>query len=158
MNELAMIFNKLNIDTLDVIEAASTKWNFLDFKPGLVGGHCIGVDPYYLTYISEKNGYIPKIVTTGREINDNFGEWITKEFLLECDRREINKNTDILIMGLSFKEDCPDIRNTKVLDILSYLKKSNLNFTITDPIIDSEEAYKKYKMVVFNKIPEKNFH
>ena len=114
VNELSIIFKKLEIDTLDVLEAAGTKWNFLPFKPGLVGGHCIGIDPYYLTYRAELTGYHTQLILSGREINDGMGEWIAKELILEMTSRGlIVKNSEILILGYTFKENCPDTRNTK---------------------------------------------
>ena len=118
INELAIIFNKLNIDTLDVLEAASTKWNFINLKPGLVGGHCIGVDPYYLTYKSTQVGYYPELVLAGRKINDNMSNWISEQIILKMIKNKIDvRGANILILGFSFKENCSDIRNTKVINL-----------------------------------------
>ena len=121
-----MIFNHLEIDTQEVLEAAGTKWNFLPFTPGLVGGHCIGVDPYYLTHKAQEIGYHPEIILAGRRINDNMGSYIVEEFIKALSKRKKNiVNAKILIMGFTFKENCPDYRNTKVVDIISNLKKYN---------------------------------
>ena len=156
VNELAIIFNKLNIDTLDVLEAASTKWNFLNFKPGLVGGHCIGVDPYYLTYKSTQVGYYPELVLAGRRINDNMSNWISEQIILKMIKNKIDvRSANILILGFSFKENCSDIRNTKVINLFKSLKKYNLNCTIADPIIDINNAEDFYKVKVKNKLPLK---
>ena len=124
VNELAIIFKLLKIDTLDVIEAASTKWNFLPFKPGLVGGHCIGVDPYYLTYKAQSLGYLPEVVLSGRRINDGMAKWVVEQLILEMCQKNISiKSANILILGFTFKENCPDTRNTKVVEIFEILKK-----------------------------------
>jgi len=140
MNELSLIFNQLNIDTDEVLKAASTKWNFINFKPGLVGGHCIGVDPYYLTYKSENAGYSPKIILAGRNINENMPKYICKRFVRALSKRTNNKNRKkILILGATFKENCPDLRNSKVYDIFSYLKKKQLQVDIHDPIAVPKE-------------------
>ena len=148
----------MNIDTLDVIEAASTKWNFLSFKPGLVGGHCIGVDPYYLTYKSKLLGYSPDIVLAGRKINDSMGEWIAEKTILEMVKRNFNlKESHILILGFTFKEDCSDIRNTRVIDIINYLKKYQVNIDVSDPRINKEEVKDFYKLEATNKIPRKSY-
>ena len=151
INELSKIFKLLEIDTLDVIEAASTKWNFLKFKPGLVGGHCIGVDPYYLTYKAESIGYSPEMVLAGRRINDGMAEWIGEQLILEMNKRNINiSNSRILILGFTFKENCPDVRNTKVYDLVRILKKHNLKLDIIDPWVDPEEVQEIYKIEVLN--------
>ena len=124
INELSIIFDKLNIDTKEVLDAASTKWNFLPFKPGLVGGHCIGVDPYYLTYKAEKIGYHPKIILAGREINDSMGNYVALKFIEELKKKNIKiKGSKILIMGLTFKENCTDIRNSGIKNVIEKLKK-----------------------------------
>ena len=147
INELSMIFDKMGIDTNSVLEASATKWNFLPFKPGLVGGHCIGVDPYYLTNKAESLGYKTKIILSGRKLNDSMGLYIGKKLLKFMDKKNIKiKNAKILIMGLTFKENCKDIRNTKVVDIYKYLKKFTSNIDLYDPIAayqDIEKIYQK---------------
>ena len=146
----------MGIDTLDVIKAASSKWNFLPFKPGLVGGHCIGVDPYYLTYKSKSLGYYPEVVLAGRKINDNMGKWITEQVILEMTRRSFAlKEAKILLIGLSFKENCSDIRNTKVIDIVNCLKQYQTKLTIVDPLVDKKEVKEEYDIKVLNSIPIK---
>jgi len=145
VNELAIICNKLEIDTLDVLEAASSKWNFLPFKPGLVGGHCIGVDPYYLTHKAEEAGYHPEIVLAGRRINDRMGEWISEQIVLKLAQNKVSiGGSHALILGLTFKENCPDLRNTKVVDIIKSLKKYSIESTVVDPYALSEEALTEY--------------
>ena len=145
MNELAIIFDKLEIDTEEVLLAAGTKWNFLPFKPGLVGGHCIGIDPYYLTYKSEKVGYIPDMILAGRRINDGMSSFITSKLMNSMIKNKIHiKDSNILIMGYSFKEDCPDIRNTRVNDIVTFLGEFGANVDIYDPIIISDEVIEQY--------------
>ena len=155
VNEFARICKKLNIDTLEVLEAAGTKWNFLDFKPGLVGGHCIGVDPYYLTYKSQMIGYEPEIVLAGRKINDSMCEWIVKEIILYFENnRKAMKNSSLLIMGLTFKEDCPDIRNSGSLKIAKKLSTLFKSMTILDPNVNKKEIYKFANLKVENEIPK----
>ena len=155
MNELAMIFKLLDIDTLDVLKAAETKWNFIKFKPGLVGGHCIGVDPYYLTYKAQSLGYKPEIVLAGRRINDDMSKYIAEQLILEMIKRNFNLRTSkVLILGFTFKENCPDIRNTKVFDIVKTLKIHNLKLEIIDPLVNYHEAKKVYDIDVNNKIPK----
>ena len=147
INELAIIFNKLNIDTLDVLEAAGTKWNFINFRPGLVGGHCIGVDPYYLTHKAQTEGYNPEIILAGRRLNDNMSSYVVSQLIKEILLKSINlNNANILIMGFSFKENCPDIRNTKVIDIVNELKKLNICVDVYDPICSSEEVYDEFNI------------
>ena len=145
MNELAIIFNKLNIDTDAVLKAAGTKWNFLDFKPGLVGGHCIGIDPYYLTYKSQSIGYEPEIILSGRRVNDSMGKYVAINLLkkMKLNNFEIF-NSKILIMGLAFKENCPDIRNTKVIDIIKELQDNQCLIDIFDPWVNTKDSYKEY--------------
>ncbi len=153
MNELSLIFNQLNIDTDEVLKAASTKWNFINFKPGLVGGHCIGVDPYYLTYKSENAGYSPKIILAGRSINENMPKYICKRFMRDVSKKTNNKNRKkILILGATFKENCPDLRNSKVYDIFSYLKKKQLQVDIHDPIAVPKEMDGIYESHFIKKI------
>lgn len=145
VNELALIFNEMNIDTASVLEAAGTKWNFLNFRPGLVGGHCIGVDPYYLTYKSESLGYHPQVILSGRRINDNMGKYIASKTikLLIKNGKSVNKSK-ILILGITFKENCPDIRNSKVIDIINELKDYEVNLSVYDPWADLEEVKHEY--------------
>ena len=145
INELAMIFNRMGIDTEAVLKAAGTKWNFLPFRPGLVGGHCIGVDPYYLTYKAESIGYHPEMILAGRRINDNMSRYVASEFVKALLQKGITvKGARVLIMGLTFKENCPDIRNTKVVDIISELKEYGVDVDVYDPWVDSEEAQHEY--------------
>ncbi len=139
INELSLIFKKLDIDTSEVLEAANTKWNFLDFRPGLVGGHCIGVDPYYLTYKSRVHGYEPQVILSGRKINDEMANYISNQILSEIKDVPI-KDCLVTIMGITFKEDCPDMRNSKVLDIINNLKTSKVKIQITDPIVSPDEV------------------
>ncbi|HBK0767178.1 TPA: nucleotide sugar dehydrogenase, partial [Escherichia coli] len=139
INELSIIFNKLNIDTLEVLEAAGTKWNFLPFRPGLVGGHCIGVDPYYLTHKAQSAGYHPEIILAGRRLNDNMGHFVVSQLVKKMISKKIQiENSNVLILGLTFKENCPDLRNTKVVDIISELKEYNINVDVFDPWCSSE--------------------
>lgn len=145
MNELSIIFNKMNIDTQSVLEAANTKWNFLNFKPGLVGGHCIGVDPYYLTYKAEKIGYNSQVILSGRRINDSMGKFIgemTVKNLIKANKKI--QESVVGILGFTFKENCPDIRNSKVIDIVNELKEYNIEVKVTDPLADKEEAKRIY--------------
>ena len=145
VNELALIFDKLDINTNDVLEAASTKWNFLPFKPGLVGGHCIGVDPYYLTHKAMEVGYHPEIILAGRRINDNMGDFIAEKTISELVKYGVSPlGANITILGLSFKEDCPDLRNTKVVSIIKKLEHYNCNLTVSDSWVLPDEAKSKY--------------
>lgn len=145
MNELSMIFNKMNIDTKAVLEAAGTKWNFLNFAPGLVGGHCIGVDPYYLTYKAEQLGYHSQIILSGRRINDDMGKYVAEQVVKKLIMSDKNIRTaKIGILGFTFKENCPDTRNTKIIDIINELKEYGVRPFITDPIADAEEAARLY--------------
>lgn len=144
VNELSQIFDKMDINTHEVIEAASTKWNFLPFRPGLVGGHCIGVDPYYLAHKSASYGHHPKLILSGREINDNMSNYLVKKILKEMVNRDINiENSNILIMGITFKENCPDIRNTKIIDVINSLKEFHCNIDVYDPIASKDEVSSK---------------
>lgn len=153
VNELAMIFDKMNIDTQEVLEAAGTKWNFLPFRPGLVGGHCIGVDPYYLTYKSEEVGYKSKLISSGREINNEIPKFIVEKTVRMLIDNDIKvKNANVLVLGLTFKEDCPDLRNSKVVDIIEGLKSYGMNITIFDPVADKEEAKREYGLEILNKL------
>jgi len=145
MNELALIFDKFGIDTKNVLDAANTKWNFLPFSPGLVGGHCIGVDPYYLTFKAESEGYHPEIILAGRRINDNMAKFIVEKTIKMMINQGINiKNSKVGVLGLTFKEDCPDLRNTKVIDIIDELKSYSVDVCVHDPIADPKEALKFY--------------
>ena len=147
MNEFALIFEKLNLDTKEVLDAASTKWNFLNFKPGLVGGHCIGVDPYYLTHKALEVGYKPEMILAGRKINDNMGIFVADQVSKLMSKKGINtEGANILIMGLSFKENCPDIRNTKIIDLVDEFSRFNCSIDVYDPWVDKHEAYKEYKI------------
>lgn len=149
INELAIIFNKLNIDTLEVLEAAGTKWNFLPFRPGLVGGHCIGVDPYYLTHKAESVGYRPEIILSGRRINDGMGGYVVSQLIKKMIKKKIEiSGSRVLVMGLTFKENCPDIRNTKVIDIIDELKSYKIEVDIMDPWCDPLEALNEYGLAV----------
>ena len=149
INELSILFKKLKISSEEVFKAAETKWNFISFRPGLVGGHCIGVDPYYLTYKSKKIGYKPKIILAGRKLNDSMSNYISSEIITKFNERKINvRNSKILIMGMTFKENCSDIRNSKVLDLEKILKKKGANIFFYDPlIVKSPELKKKYKII-----------
>lgn len=145
MNELSLIFHKLGLDTLEVLEAAGTKWNFLPFRPGLVGGHCIGVDPYYLTHKAQEVGYHPEVILAGRRINDSMGSHIADETIKLMLRKGISVlGSKVLVLGLAFKENCPDIRNTKVVDIVNALQGYNTQVDVYDPMVDLEEAEREY--------------
>ena len=153
VNELALLFDKMNIDTLEVLEAAGTKWNFLPFRPGLVGGHCIGVDPYYLTYKAEALGYHPEVILAGRKINDNMGIYIANKVIkLMIDKGQKIQGADVLILGVTFKENCPDIRNSKVIDIVKELKEFGCNIDIYDPWAPKEEVKEEYGINLLNEI------
>ncbi|MBS4095612.1 MAG: nucleotide sugar dehydrogenase [Sulfuricella sp.] len=145
MNELALIFDVMDIDTNEVLEAAGTKWNFLNFKPGLVGGHCIGVDPYYLTHKAEKLGYIPQVILAGRRINDGMGRFIAQRAVKEMIRAGHNVlGSTVTVLGLTFKEDCPDLRNSRVIDIIRELQDYGVKVQVHDPLADVEEARHEY--------------
>lgn len=156
INELSIIFNKLGIDTLEVLEAAGTKWNFLPFRPGLVGGHCIGVDPYYLTHKAQSVGYHPEMILAGRRLNDGMGKYVTEELIKKMLKSRIHVDgSKVLIMGLTFKENCPDLRNTKVVDIINELQSYGVNVDVYDPWCSEEEAFTEYGMKLTGKL-EKN--
>ena len=145
INELALIFRRLGIDTEEVLKAAGSKWNFLPFRPGLVGGHCIGVDPYYLTHKAMKVGYYPEIILTGRKLNDSMGKYVANEIINLMTKKRIQVvDSNILVMGLTFKEDCPDIRNTRVVDVVQELSGFHCNIDVYDPWIDKEESIREY--------------
>ena len=156
VNELAIIFNKLNIDTNAVLEAAGTKWNFLKFKPGLVGGHCIGIDPYYLTHKAQEIGYNPEIILAGRRLNDNMGIYVANQVIkLMIKRSHKIDNSNILILGITFKENCPDIRNSRVIDVINELKDFGCNIDIYDPWADKDEVKKEYNFLLNEKLDKK---
>ncbi len=145
VNELALIFNKMGIDTEAVLNAAGSKWNFLPFRPGLVGGHCIGVDPYYLTHKAQAIGYHPEVILAGRRLNDSMGRYVVSQFVKAMTRRKIHVNgSKVLVMGLAFKENCPDLRNTRVVDIVAELRDYGCDVDIVDPWVDPEEAMAEY--------------
>ena len=149
INELSIIFNKLGIDTLEVLEAAGTKWNFLPFRPGLVGGHCIGVDPYYLTHKATSVGYHPEMILAGRRLNDGMGQYVVSQLIKVMLKKRIHVDgAKVLIMGLTFKENCPDLRNTKVTDIIKELKEYNIHVDVTDPWCSNEEAQHEYGLTL----------
>jgi UDP-N-acetyl-D-galactosamine dehydrogenase len=145
MNELAIIFNKLDIDSLEVLQAAGTKWNFLPFRPGLVGGHCIGVDPYYLTHKAEMIGYSPQVILAGRRINDSMAKFVAEQTIKELIKANCNvKGAKVNVLGLTFKENCPDLRNSKVAELIDELKSYGVELHIHDPVADAEEARNEY--------------
>ena len=154
VNELAIIFRQMGIDTLDVLETAGTKWNFLPFRPGLVGGHCIGVDPYYLTHKAEQLGYHPQVVLAGRRINDGMGRWVVEQLVLEMARKGmVIAGAQVLVLGLSFKENCPDLRNTRVVNVIEALHRYGMEPLVVDPWVDPEEAQREYGLKVLPAIP-----
>ena len=154
VNELAKIFNMMDIDTHAVLEAAGTKWNFLPFKPGLVGGHCIGVDPYYLAQKAQEMGYHPEIILAGRRMNDSMGQYVASEVIKLMLRNDLKiKNANILVLGITFKENCPDVRNTKVVDVIKHLKEYETNVTIYDPWANPEEVQHEYGLQTLKDCP-----
>ena len=158
VNELAKIFSLMDINTNDVLEAAATKWNFLPFKPGLVGGHCIGVDPYYLAQKAKEYGYNPEIILAGRRINDSMGEFVATEVIKLMIKKNITLNkAKVLVLGITFKENCPDVRNTKVVDVISSLSRYGLDITIHDPLANSDLVMREYGLKSFNSLPEEKF-
>ncbi len=158
VNELAMIFNLMEINTHDVLEASGTKWNFLPFKPGLVGGHCIGVDPYYLAQKAQEYGYHPEIILAGRRLNESMGEYVASEVIKLMIEKDVKiKNAEILILGITFKENCPDVRNTRVVDVISSLEKYSTKVSIFDPWANSDEVKQEYNLVSSQTIPNKKF-
>jgi len=145
MNELAMIFDQLDIDTSDILKAAGTKWNFLPFRPGLVGGHCIGVDPYYLTHKAEMIGYMPQVILAGRRINDNMGKYVAEQTIKQIIKAGFNvRGAKVNVLGLTFKENCPDLRNSKVIDVIRELEDYGVEIHVCDPVTDNEEAQHEY--------------
>lgn len=158
VNELSKIFNLMGIDTQAVLEAAGTKWNFLPFRPGLVGGHCIGVDPYYLAQCAQRFGYNPEIILAGRRMNDGMGEYVASQVIKLMLKKGIQVlNSNILILGFTFKENCPDVRNTKVIDIYRALKEYNLNITVYDPWANPAVAKHEYGIEITNELPKDRF-
>lgn len=158
VNELSKIFTKMGIDTLDVLEAAGTKWNFLPFRPGLVGGHCIGVDPYYLAQCAQRYGYNPEIILAGRRMNDSMGEYVATETIKHMLKKGIQVlDSNIVIFGFTFKENCPDVRNTKIIDIYRALKEYNVNITVYDPWANPAIAKHEYGIEVTNELPTGKF-
>ena len=158
VNELAKIFNLMDINTHDVLEAAGTKWNFLHFKPGLVGGHCIGVDPYYLAQKAQENGYHPEIILAGRRLNDGMGDYVASEIVKNMIKKNIQVNgSSVLILGITFKENCPDVRNTKAVDLVNALNDYGSNITIHDPWADEKEVMREYGLKSSKSIPNKKF-
>ena len=158
VNELAKIFNLLEIDTHAVLEAAGTKWNFLPFKPGLVGGHCIGVDPYYLAQKAQDLGYNPEIILAGRRLNDSMGDYVASQVIKLMIEKDIKiKNSNILMLGITFKENCPDVRNTKIVDVIKSLVDYGVNITIFDPWANPVEVKKEYNLENFTTLPNKKF-
>jgi UDP-N-acetyl-D-galactosamine dehydrogenase len=158
VNELAKIFNLMGIDTHQVLEAASTKWNFLPFKPGLVGGHCIGVDPYYLAQKAQEFGYHPEIILAGRRMNDTMGKYVSSEVIKLMVQRDIKiKGSSILVLGITFKENCPDVRNTKAVDVINNLKTYGTNVTIYDPWASAKQVAHEYHMEVVKDVPTEKF-
>jgi UDP-N-acetyl-D-galactosamine dehydrogenase len=158
VNELALIFERMGIDTHEVLEAASTKWNFLPFKPGLVGGHCIGVDPYYLTHKAEGLGYRPEVILSGRRINDNMGQHIATTVIKLMAKNELPINkSNILVLGITFKENCPDIRNSKVIDVIRELQTYGSQVDVYDPQADAEEVHHEYGLHLIG-APSKKYH
>ena len=158
VNELAKIFNLMDINTYDVLEAAGTKWNFLPFKPGLVGGHCIGVDPYYLAQKAQEFGYNPEIILAGRRMNDSMGEYVASEVVKLMIKKDIKiKGANILVLGITFKENCPDVRNTKVVDVIAALKEYGVTITIYDPWANTDEVKQEYDLVSVKELPNEKF-
>ena len=158
VNELSMIFNKLDIDTEEVLKAAQTKWNFIPFTPGLVGGHCIGVDPYYLTYKANKEGFYPEFILAGRQINDQMGSYILNEVVKLMGINDINlHNAEILILGFTFKENCTDIRNTRVIDLVDGFREMNCNINVYDPWAHRDEVKKVYSLDLLDDLKEDQY-
>ncbi|MGG4773497.1 Vi polysaccharide biosynthesis UDP-N-acetylglucosamine C-6 dehydrogenase TviB [Alcaligenaceae bacterium 429] len=155
INELALIFNKLGIDTQAVLEAAGTKWNFLPFRPGLVGGHCIGVDPYYLTHKAQSIGYHPEVILAGRRLNDSMGAYVASQLVKAMTKKRIQvQGSRVLLLGLTFKENCPDLRNTRVVDIIRELAQYDVNVDVYDPWVEADEARREYGVDVVSKLDD----
>ncbi len=157
VNELALIFDRMGIDTTDVIEAAGTKWNFLSYKPGLVGGHCIGVDPYYLAHKAEALGYHPQVILSGRRVNDYMGMFVANKVIkLMIQKGTVIKGSKVLVLGITFKENCPDIRNSKVIDIYNELRQFGLDVDVYDPHADHDEVFHEYKIKISDRMEKYN--
>ena len=155
VNELAKIFSRMGLDTLDVLEAAGTKWNFLPFRPGLVGGHCIGVDPYYLAQCAQRHGYNPEVILIGRRINDSMGEYVADRVVRAMLRKGIQVlDSSVLVLGFTFKKNCPDVRNTRVIDIVKTLQEYNVDVTIYDPWVNPKIARREYGVDVYKELPQ----
>jgi UDP-N-acetyl-D-galactosamine dehydrogenase len=157
MNELAIIFDRIGIDTLEVLEAAGTKWNFLPFRPGLVGGHCIGVDPYYLTHKADKLGYHPQVILAGRRINDGMGKYVAEQTVKHMIRGgSAVKGAHVNVLGLTFKEDCPDLRNSRVIDVIRELQSYGVSVHVHDPMADVAEAQHEYaiRLETWDELPQ----
>lgn len=153
VNELALIFDRMGIDTNDVLDAAGTKWNFLKYKPGLVGGHCIGVDPYYLAHKAESLGYYPQVILSGRRVNDNMGMFVANKMVkLLINKNHVISESNVLVLGITFKEDCPDIRNSKVIDIVKELQQFSINVDVFDPYANKQEVVEEYGITLIDKI------
>jgi UDP-N-acetyl-D-galactosamine dehydrogenase len=145
MNELSLIFHRIGIDTEEVLKAAGTKWNFLPFRPGLVGGHCIGVDPYYLTHKAEMLGYTPQVILAGRRINDGMGKYVAEQTIKQMIAADLAvKGADVIVLGMTFKENCPDVRNSKVIDVVRELRSFGVNVFVHDPVADAGECEHEY--------------
>ncbi len=158
VNELAKIFNLMDINTNDVLEAAGTKWNFLPFKPGLVGGHCIGVDPYYLAQRAQEFGYHPEIILAGRRLNDSMGQYVASEVIKLMVKHDVHiKGANVLVLGVTFKENCPDVRNTRVVDVIQHLKDFGTEITIYDPWANPSEVMHEYNLETTTSLPDKKF-
>ncbi|MEO7975798.1 nucleotide sugar dehydrogenase [Flavobacterium sp.] len=158
VNELAKIFNLMNIDTQEVLKAAATKWNFLPFKPGLVGGHCIGVDPYYLAQRAQEFGYHPEIILAGRRLNDSMGEYVASQIVKLMIKKGISVNkAEVLMLGITFKENCPDVRNTKIVDVIKALREYGILVTIFDPIANVEDVKNEYNLITIKSVPNNKF-
>jgi UDP-N-acetyl-D-glucosamine/UDP-N-acetyl-D-galactosamine dehydrogenase len=158
INELALIFDKLGINTSEVLAAAGTKWNFLPFRPGLVGGHCIGVDPYYLTHKAQEVGYHPEMILAGRRINDHMGQYIASSVIKKMVQKGIDvAGSRILVLGLTFKENCPDLRNTRVIDIISDLCDYGVGVDVYDPWVNREEAKQEYGLELLEELPKRTY-
>jgi UDP-N-acetyl-D-galactosamine dehydrogenase len=158
VNELAKIFNLMNIDTHAVLAAAGTKWNFLPFKPGLVGGHCIGVDPYYLAQRAQEFGYHPEIILAGRRLNDSMGDYVASQIVKLMIKKGISVNgATLLMLGITFKENCPDVRNTKIVDVITALADYGITITIFDPMANPAEVQHEYGLLTTSVLPEEKF-
>ena len=157
-NELALLFKRMGVESREVFEAAGTKWNFLPFRPGLVGGHCIGVDPYYLAQKAQEAGYHPEIILAGRRLNDSMGEYVASQIVKLMIRKNVPvKGAQLLMMGITFKENCPDVRNTKIVDVVRHLKEFGIEVTIFDPSAESAEVKHEYGVETVNALPSGPF-